>query len=406
VKLVRQRPLAALLVAEVVSHTGAQMTWLALPWFVLTTTGSPARMAIVMAVELSPLALFGIVSGSVVERIGARRAMLVCDLARAPIMGLIPLLHWLGALSFPLLLVLVFLLGFFWAPYFSSQRIILPELVGEDESVLAQANALFQGATRLTLVLGPAVAGVLLSAIGPLAVLVLDAATYLVAFVLVAVFVPDGRRATERGDARGVLAGVRFLLHDRLLGPLTVTNAAIEMVFQALIAAVPVVVFVRYGADARIAGWLFASWGAGSLLGNLAVYRIVEHVPLLPLACVGVVLQALAVWPLVAETPAAVVGVALLFLGLCNGLTVAPLFGILTARTPPQLRAKVITASLTLGMLAGPLGLVVAGLALEELGTQPVLTAVAAVWTTAALGFVLVALRRRDRVGSIELVRT
>src|SRR5688572_15072 len=131
-RLLRQRPLAALFAAEVVSTTGAQMTWLALPWFVLTTTGSPARMGIVMAVELSPLALFGIVSGSVVERIGARRAMLACDFARAPIMGLIPLLHWLGALPFPLLLVLVFLLGIFWAPYFSSQRIILPELVGED----------------------------------------------------------------------------------------------------------------------------------------------------------------------------------------------------------------------------------------------------------------------------------
>jgi predicted MFS family arabinose efflux permease len=363
-------------------------------------------MGIVMAVELSPLALFGIVSGSVVERIGARRAMLACDLARAPIMGLIPLLHWLGALSFPLLLVPVFLLGIFWAPYFSSQRVILPELVGEDERILAQANALFQGATRLTLVLGPAVAGVLLGLIGPVTVLVLDAATYLVAFVLVAAFVPDGRRSAERGDAGGVLAGVRFLLRDRLLGPLTVTNAVVEMVFQALIAAVPVLVFVRYGADARIAGWLFASWGAGSFVGNLAVYRIVERLRLLPLACVGIVLQALAVWPLVAETPAAVVGVALLFLGLCNGLAAAPLFGILTARTPPHLRAKVITANVTLGMLAGPLGLAVAGPALQELGTQPVLTAIAVVWTTAAFAFVLIALRRRDTIGSVEPART
>jgi hypothetical protein len=118
------------------------------------------------------------------------------------------------------------------------------------------------------------------------------------------------------------------------------------------------------------------------------------------------VLQALAVWPLIAETPAAVVGVALLFLGLCNGLAAAPLFGILTARTPPHLRAKVITANVTLGMLAGPLGLAVAGPALQELGTQPVLTAIAVVWTTAAFAFVLIALRRRDTIGSVEPART
>ncbi|MGH3092703.1 MAG: MFS transporter, partial [Gaiellaceae bacterium] len=145
-ELLRHRPFAVLLAAEVVSTTGSQMTWLALPWFVLTTTGSPTRMGVVMAVELAPLALFGIVSGSVVARIGARRTMLACDLARAPLMALVPLLHLLGLLSFPVLLGLVFLLGAFWAPYFSSQRLVLPELLGEDERRLAQANALVQGA--------------------------------------------------------------------------------------------------------------------------------------------------------------------------------------------------------------------------------------------------------------------
>jgi MFS family permease len=387
--------LAALLTAEVISNTGAQMTWLALPWFVLTTTGSPARMGIVMAVELAPLAFFGIVSGSVVARIGARRAMLACDIARAPLMALVPVLHSLSLLSFPLLLVLVFLLGIFWAPYFSAQRIILPELLGDDERLLAQANALFQGATRLTLVLGPAAAGLLLGLAGPVNLLLIDAATYLVAFGLVALFVPEGERAPASEEGCGVLAGVRFLLRDRLLGPLTATNAMTEMVFQALFAAVPVLVYVRYGADARIAGWLFASWGGGSLLGNVAVYGIVRRAPLLPLACAGVLLQALAVWLLVPDLPASAVAAALFGLGLCNGLTAAPLFGILTSRTPAHLRPKVITANVTLGMLAGPLGLVLAGPALEELGVGPVLTGIAAAWTGAALAFTLVARRRR-----------
>ena len=67
--------------------------------------------------------------------------MLVSDLARAPLIASIPLLHALGWLSFPLLLVLVALVGVFLAPYFASQRLILPELVGDDERDVAQANA-------------------------------------------------------------------------------------------------------------------------------------------------------------------------------------------------------------------------------------------------------------------------
>ena len=116
-------------------------------------------MGVVLAVELVPVAVLGIPSGTVVSRLGARRTMVLSDLARVPLLASIPLLHALGWLSFPLLLVLVALIGVFIAPYFSSQRLVLPELVGDDEHVVAQANAVVEGAQRTTSLLGPALAG-------------------------------------------------------------------------------------------------------------------------------------------------------------------------------------------------------------------------------------------------------
>ena len=62
-ELLRDRRLLALLVAETVSTTGSQMTWLALPWFVLVTSGSATRMSFVMAAELLGLALLGLPGG-------------------------------------------------------------------------------------------------------------------------------------------------------------------------------------------------------------------------------------------------------------------------------------------------------------------------------------------------------
>jgi hypothetical protein len=59
----RPGPLAALLAAEVVSTTGSQMTLLALPWFVLVTTGSPARMGVVVAADLLPMVVLAIPGG-------------------------------------------------------------------------------------------------------------------------------------------------------------------------------------------------------------------------------------------------------------------------------------------------------------------------------------------------------
>ena len=199
------------------------MTFLALPWFVLTTTGSTTRMGIVLAAELLPMALLGIPSGAVVSRLGAVKAMLVCDLVRVPLMLSIPLLHEAGLLSFPLLLVLVFVLGCFIAPYFSAQRIALPELVGEDSATLTQANAVVEAGSRLTILLGPVAAGLMIAWIGAVNVLYVDAATYAVSFCLLLFFVPKRRPPPVTAEGSGLLAGLRFVLSDELLRPMLAT---------------------------------------------------------------------------------------------------------------------------------------------------------------------------------------
>jgi MFS family permease len=101
--LLRQRSLVALLSAEVISTTGAQMTWLALPWFVIITTHSATQTTYVVAGEVIGLALLGLPGGRLLGRLGARRTMMLCDGARAPLMTVIPVLHWSGGLSFPVL---------------------------------------------------------------------------------------------------------------------------------------------------------------------------------------------------------------------------------------------------------------------------------------------------------------
>jgi len=91
--ILRNRSLAAILSAELVSLTGSAMTLVALPWFVLLTTGSTAKMGWVLAAELLPVGLFGIPSGSVIARLGAKRTMNISDAARVPLMTAIPVLH-------------------------------------------------------------------------------------------------------------------------------------------------------------------------------------------------------------------------------------------------------------------------------------------------------------------------
>jgi MFS family permease len=400
--ILSHRPLRALLAAEVISTTGSQMTWLALPWFVLTTTGSPARMTLVMIAELAGFAVAGIPAGMFVQKAGARTSMLLADAVRAPLMLLVPALHWTGHLSLGALVLLALLLGILGAPYFTAQKVIVPELLGEEEATISQANALFQGAIRTTLLLGPPLGGVLIGLIGAANVLVIDGATYVVSFLLVALFVPARRAAVEEDeDAGGILAGLRFLIHEPLLRLWTVLFVAGDAAWQAFFAAVPVLTVERFGSDAKIAGTLFAAFGAGALLGNFLSFRFLAgRVEGLRLIALSVPFQALPLWFLTLDVGAGVMFAALLVSGIANGICNPSIHSIYTLRMPASIRPKAMSAGMMIWGLGMPLGLLVAGPVLTAYGARPVLIGFAVVQTICMLGVTFACLKARPAASS------
>jgi MFS family permease len=399
--VLRSGALRALLAAEVISTTGAQMTWIALPWFVLLTTGSATRMSVVMAAEAIGLAAVGFPSGRLLNRLGARRTMLLCDGLRGPLMLVIPMLHWADALSLGLLAAVAFALGALSAPYFAANRMILPELLGEDETVVSQANALFQGATRITLLLGPVTAGVLIGVIGAPSVLVVDAATYVVAVLLVGLFVPATTPVVADGEDRGVLAGLRWVSREPLIRTWRVCIIVGDVAWQAIFVAIPVLVVARYDSDPRVVGALFAAFGVGAVLGNTVAFRLVRQVDGLGLIARVALAQALPLWLLVLHLPA-VAAVGVLFAsGVANGLINPSLHAIVTLRIPPALRGTVMTSLMTLYALAMPIGILGAGPLLDAFGVDPVFAAAAAVQTLTMAGVALAALRARGNQGVV-----
>jgi len=322
--------------------------------------------------------------------------MLIGDAARVPLMLAVPLLHAAGMLSFGALLACVFAIGVFLAPYFSAQRLILPELVGDDERTVAQANAVIEGAQRTTALLGPALAGVLIAAIGATNILYFDAATFAVSAVLLAGFVPRRPPLPATEESRGVFAGLRFLLRDRLLRALGVTALFLNGFGQMLVAALPVLAYEQHGGSSRVAGAFFASFGAGAILGSLLAVRIVPRFDPVRLGAAALVALTVPVWLLPLPLPVLGVMAVLFAISVFGPLVNAPLIGLITMRTPEALRPKVMTAVLTTAMVAGPVALLAAGPLLEWWGPRAVLLLVAAGQMAAALLFAAVAFRRAD----------
>jgi MFS family permease len=381
-ELLRQRSVVALLAAEVISTTGSQMTWVALPWFVLVTSGSATKTTFVVAAEVIGVALLGLPGGRLLGRLGARRTMMLCDGVRAPLMTVIPVLHWTGGLSFPILLAVSFALGALTAPYFAAQKVIVPELLGEDEERVTEANALFQAATRATLLAGPALAGILIGILGATSVLLIDASTYVVSLVLVAVFVPHRPAMPQEEEHRSLRAGFRFVAQDRLLRVWWPAFAFGDAAWTAFFVAVPVLVLSRFGHHPGIVGWLIASFGVGALIGNAISFRLLtrrfQGLAVIAACAMG---QAAPLWLLWLRLPAVALSALIFASGIANGLVNPSLHTITTLRVPPPLRPNVFATSMVGWALVNPLGLFVTGPVLDAFGTTPVLIGFAAMQT-------------------------
>ena len=394
------RGMRPLLFAEIVSTTGAAMTAIALPWLVLTTTGSPARAGLVAAVEWLPMALLGIPSGAVAARLGPRRTMILCDAARVPVVAAVPVLHWLGALDLGVLLALAFLAGAFFPAHFASQRNILPDLLGEEASGLTRANAVLQAANRLPMVLGPALGGILVASFGAPAVLLVDAASYgLSALLLVLMVREPARRMPAPSDGEGLWAGVHCLARHRVLRPLTVTYAGIDLAMQGLFLSLPILAFTVYERDAALAGLLLAAWGAGALAGSLPALRLAAH-DSIGLIRMALLAEAIPLWLVAAPAPPLVLGLGMALSGLANPIANAPANTLVTLAVPEPLRAKTMLAFITASTAAGGAGLFIAGPLAEAFGARQVITGAAALCTACAVGFAL-ATRRAPALAEV-----
>ncbi|WP_246258255.1 MFS transporter [Amycolatopsis anabasis] len=205
-------------------------------------------------------------AGVLVDR--HRRPVLIgADLARAALLGLIPLLAVTGLLSMPVLCALVAVFGALSLVYDAAHQSYLPRLV--PAPLLTAANARLEQTSSVAQTAGPMLAGWLVKAIGaPVAILV-DAASYLASGLVLATLrtrepVP---RAESRDLRRELREGLSWVYRHRMLAPLAVTSHAWFLCTGMVSTVSAVFVLGELGFDAVALGLTYALGGVGGVLG-------------------------------------------------------------------------------------------------------------------------------------------
>jgi predicted MFS family arabinose efflux permease len=252
------------------------------------------------------------------------------------------------------------------------------------------------------MLLGPVLGGVLIPIFSAPGVLVVDAATYVVSATLVAGLVPRQEPLPADGQDSGVRRGLRFLSTEPLLRIWTPVFVIGDGAWTAFFVSVPVLVVARFDANPRIAGWLIASFGIGAVIGNVLVYRVLlDRFQGMTLISVCILGQALPLWLLTMDLPAAAYSGALVASGLANGLVNPSIHAFMTLRIPPALRPSVMTTTMLVFALGQPIGVFVAGPVLDAFGVEPVLVAFATVQTLAMSVIAVTAFRERERTPAL-----
>ena len=390
-------PFRLLFSGQALSVMGDRITPVALAFAVLDL-GSATDLGVVLAAGAVPFALFSLVAGVIADRIGRRQVMLASDVGRAIVQALTATLLLTGQARVWMLVVLSATYGISSAAFSPALTGLIPLTVRPQR--LQEANALLALTRSVGNVLGPAIAGVIVALVGPGEAIAVDAATFVFSALCLARLqerpVPQSAGEESETFRDQLRAGWREVRMRRWLSLGLVAMSSYHVfVLPAVFVLGPALAKQELNGAGSWAT-IVASFGIGSIAGNLVALRVPMRRPILVAACALVV----------ASLQAAIIGSGLGTAGiaaleLVAGVAVSLFFTLwdlsIQEQVPPGAVARVSSYDFTVSVGLMPLGLAAAGPIADALGLHRTLHAMSAIGVLAALAWLSVPAVRHVR---------
>jgi MFS family permease len=400
----RRGPLYALYAADVISLAGNAVAQVAIPWYVLVTTGSATLTGLAVFFNFLPIVLAAFFGGGIVDRLGFRTTSVVADLASAGAVAAIPLLHSTVGIELWQLMALVFIGALLDAPGATARAAVLPDMVELAGVPMERASGIRSGIQQGAILVGAPLGGLLVAGFGATGALWLDSASFLVSAALVAFFVPRPEKHVSEEDGKRFFAelaeGVGFIWNRRFLRAIVATVLVTNLLDAPFPVAMAVLAKDEYD-SATALGLMFGTFGGAALVGALAYAAIGHRLPrrktfVSCFALVPFMYLTLATLP-----PLPVALAALALAGVAAGPINPLLFTMLTEVVPSRLRGRVFGAVRAGAWASIPLGILLGGVLVGAIGVAATLLIVGVCYLGVVLyGFVNPAFREMDLLPS------
>jgi MFS transporter, DHA3 family, macrolide efflux protein len=385
-----RRALVLLWLGQVISHLGDALFAVGIFFLAFEITGSKAISGLLIALNYLPALALGPFAGIFVDRHDRRRVMLAAELVRGLAVGAIPLLYITGRLTPVALGVAMFVLATGTAMFNPALKALVPELV--PPAHLTTAAAAFQVSEFAALVVGPALAGlVIIPAMGTVHLFTLDAATFVVSLLCVLALAPIARQAahaavlgplpptpsgrirlrTPPGVVTEVRSGLRAVFARAELRSLLLLVAADNVLLTGLAQiATPLLVKETLGLGTVAFAGVQTFFNLGLLVASGAFWLLGRRGPKKRTILVGILLDGLTFLPLAFCTTLGDVQLAMFFHALAVPLIIIPRTVMVQELVPGPLhgRAFALLNATVFGMTAISVG--VTGLLAERFSLQ------------------------------------
>ncbi|GAA1301534.1 MFS transporter [Pseudonocardia xinjiangensis] len=400
---------AKLWVANAVSNVGDGVALAAGPLLLASLTSDPALVAGALFVQQLPWLMFALPAGVVVDRLDRRRLVVLVNVVRAVVIAALAVAVATGVVTVPLIYAALFVIGSMETLADSASTALLPALVPAEQ--LPRANARLMGVQIVGNGLLAPPLGAALFVVAAALPFGLNAATFLVAAVLVATLrgsvpreVPTG---APRPMIRDIATGVRALMGHQVLRVLALCLCLMNVTLTGAFSILVLYARERLGLDEIGFGLLLAASAVGGLAGSVAAARLLTRFGAAFLLRVGLVIEtcthlslALTRAPWVAVTTMVVFGAH------------ASLWGVITLSwrqrvVPDALRGRVNSVYFLFAVGGSAIGALTGGLAARGLGiTAPFWIAFAGMAALTLVAWRLFTPARLDDPDPVPLVAT
>ena len=363
-----------------------------IPWLILQETGSPAFAGLVAAISALPGLFISPIGGWLVDHIGRRSVSIGADLLSSLSVMAFPIVALTSDLS-SLTILLIAVVGAIFDPAgYTARKTLLADVAKASEIKLDRLNGIHDGFMGLAWIIGPAVGAGLISTIGAVNSFWVSAALFIIAALAIAFLRVGnlGRDARDLAEQRGevsnrsIRVGFQVLWSDKLLRTITISILVLAAVYLPTETVVLPTYFEQLGNPAGL-GIVISALAAGSTIGSFGYGWISTRLSRRTLVRMTLIGTAVSIIPMAFLPPLPLLATAAFFLGLSWGPFNPLISTLIQQRVPADQQGRVLGVQTAVFYAAPPLGMVISGLSVENVGVKTTYLFLAAILSTTAI---------------------